>query len=172
MQWWVSMSTNGHRYPHLKGKRAHKKCQSSWREKMDFSWQILDKKASLFAEYALYWLKSNNTHTWGVGEGFRGAVIVLEGGIMVMKNAHVESYAFQLSTDLAKVAKVHFGQISTKLKWVENRVHETFGESLLWAAFGKYEWVDQGRGHESQSAAARVRASEELRALKKLCTRV
>jgi hypothetical protein len=55
---------------------------------------------------------------------------------MVMKNVHIESYAFQLGTDLAKV---HFGQISTKLKRVENRVHETFCESLPWAAFGKYE---------------------------------
>jgi hypothetical protein len=28
------------------------------------------------------------------------------------------------------LAKVHFGQISTKLKCVENHVHETFCESL------------------------------------------
>ena len=46
---------------------------------------------------------------------------------MVTKSAHVESYAFQLGTDLAKV---HFGQISTKLKCVENRVHKTFCELL------------------------------------------
>ncbi len=132
--------------------------------KWTFLGEFWTKNASLFAEYALYWLESNNTHTWGVGEGFRGAVIVLEGGIMVMKNAHVESYVFQLGTDLAEV---HFGQISNKLKCIENCVHETFCESLPWAAFGKYEWVDQGRGHESRSAAARVHASEELRALQK-----
>ena len=55
---------------------------------------------------------------------------------MVMTRAHVESYAFHTGTDLAKV---HFGQISTSMKRVENRVHETFCESLPRAAFEKYE---------------------------------
>ena len=35
---------------------------------------------------------------------------------MVMRSAHVESYAFHIGTDLAKV---HFGQISTNMKRVE-----------------------------------------------------
>ena len=55
---------------------------------------------------------------------------------MVMTSAHVESYAFQLGTDLAEV---HFGQISAKLKCVENRARKTFCESLPRAAFGKCE---------------------------------
>jgi hypothetical protein len=53
MQWWVSMSTNGHRYPHLKGKQANKKCQSSWREKMDFSRRILDQKRQSFCRICI-----------------------------------------------------------------------------------------------------------------------
>ena len=62
-----------------------------------------------------------------------------------MTSAHVESYAFHSGTDLAKV---HFGQISTIMNRVENRVHETFCESLPRAAFGKYEWTkEEGMSH-------------------------
>ena len=53
-----------------------------------------------------------------------------------MTSARAESRALQLGADLAKV---HFGQISAKLKRAENRAREALCESLPRAAFEKRE---------------------------------
>jgi hypothetical protein len=51
----LGMSTDSHRYPHLKGKRAHKKWQSSWCEKMDYSCQNLDQRCQSFCRIHNHW---------------------------------------------------------------------------------------------------------------------
>jgi len=82
------------------------------------------------------------THTWLGGEGFPGAVGVLEGGAMVMINFHVELGACKMShlhnfyaicngTSCGKRPSSLTGTIT---KGVENCVDETFCKVLAWAA--------------------------------------
>jgi hypothetical protein len=70
--------------------------------------------------YNTQWNDSRDTvHAWWEGKGFPGIVAVLDGGVMVMKKIHVESYANLNSTELARSAS---GQLSMVQIQVENCV--------------------------------------------------
>jgi hypothetical protein len=58
--------------------------------KMDFSPQNLEQKRPVYLQYAQCSGLRETTHTWLGGEGFPGAVGVLEGCAMVMTNFHIE----------------------------------------------------------------------------------
>ena len=61
--------------------------------KMDFSRQNLEQKRPVFLQYAQYSGSRETTHTWWGGEGFPGAVGVLEGVVMVMMKEKCLLYA-------------------------------------------------------------------------------
>jgi hypothetical protein len=70
--------------------QSTKCCAPIMHSKMDFSQQNLEQKWPVFLQYTQCSDSRETKHPWWGGEGFPGAVGVLEGVVMVMINFHEE----------------------------------------------------------------------------------